>query len=210
MSTQTERGSLGDVPGALMNLVQAQMRLTSDLLESATGMKLETFTQDLQKRLRGGSKSCCHIPPPCWMPRQLGECTSHVSECNTACIDLVITNCDRVARQVSVQASGPNAALAKIQPGSAQLGPFERQTVRACVTVPQGADGKKLEILLWVRGCREHLLRWVISVGTAGVDSCHEVRVNDCPDYLHHWYDHFYCARGCTAGRTGATVSADG
>jgi hypothetical protein len=22
--------------------------------------------------------------------------------------------------------------------------------------------------------------------------------VDDCPDYQHHWYDHFYCHRHCT------------
>jgi hypothetical protein len=21
--------------------------------------------------------------------------------------------------------------------------------------------------------------------------------VDDCPDNIHHWYDHFYCDRGC-------------
>lgn len=214
MNTATSRASLGEVPDALRNLFQAQMRLTSDLVESFTGVKIDRVTDDALQRLRGRGSRCCDIPPPCWMPRQLGECTSHVSECQTACIELVITNCDRVARQVNVQASGPFAALVKIEPAVLQLGPFERQTVRACVTVPQGSDQKRLELLLWVRGCREHLLRWNVSVGTAGVDSCHQVRVDDCPDYRHHWYDHFYCQRGCTHGRTdpvpGTTPGANG
>jgi hypothetical protein len=25
--------------------------------------------------------------------------------------------------------------------------------------------------------------------------------VEDCPDLLHHWYDHFYCNRPCTHGK---------
>ena len=29
---------------------------------------------------------------------------------------------------------------------------------------------------------------------------CHEVRVSDGPDHVHHWHDHFYCNRPC-AGR---------
>jgi hypothetical protein len=24
------------------------------------------------------------------------------------------------------------------------------------------------------------------------------VEVEDCPDLIHHWYDHFYCDRPCT------------
>jgi hypothetical protein len=24
-----------------------------------------------------------------------------------------------------------------------------------------------------------------------------EVEIEDCPDLIHHWYDHFYCERPC-------------
>jgi hypothetical protein len=210
MSTATQKGSLGGVPAALMNLIDAQAKLTSDFVESLTGVSLRTMTADVEKRLRAGSRGCCHTPPPCWMPRQLGECTSHVAECHTACIDLVITNCDRAARAITVQASGPFASIVKIEPAAIQLGPFERQTVRACVTVPQGADRKSLEVLLWVRGCHEHVLRWTIRAGATGMDACHEVRVDDCPDYRHHWYDHFYCVRGCSHGRAAGVAGTHG
>lgn len=206
MSSRTAGGAPADVQDAFMKLMQAQARLTSDLVESVTGVKLGGLAGTARRRLERGGRGCCDVPPPCWMPRQLGECTSHVAECRTACVDLVVTNCDRVARAVTVQASGANEKVVTIEPATLQLGPFERRTVRACLTVPQGADGRKLEVLLWVRGCREHLLRWVVSVGSTGLDSCHEVRVDDCPDYRHHWYDHFYCARGCTHDRIGATI----
>jgi hypothetical protein len=31
---------------------------------------------------------------------------------------------------------------------------------------------------------------------------CNEVEINDCPDMIHHWYDHFYCHRHCQDQRT--------
>jgi hypothetical protein len=36
-----------------------------------------------------------------------------------------------------------------------------------------------------------------VRVGRLCGASCPEVEVDDCPDNIHHWYDHFYCERGC-------------
>lgn len=210
----TRRASLGGLPGALMNLMNAQMRLSADLFESLTGRTAPTMgdVTKLGKNLVGGTRSscgchtrsgCCTIPPPCWMPQPLGECTSHVSKCKTACIRFRITNCDRVQRDIRVDAPGSNAAKVTLSPPSLSLGPMERGTVTACVAIPDDAkDGDQTEILLWVHGCKEYYFRWTVSVGTLGTDSCHEIEVCDCPDYLHHWYDHFYCPRPCPRDRT--------
>jgi hypothetical protein len=213
MSTRSQRASLGGVPDALMQLLDAQLRLGADLFESLTGRAAPTLG-DVARGARelgglaGGraagcapSRGACAIPPPCWMPQPLGECTSHVSPCRTACVRLVVTNCDRVRRTIAVEAAGAGAARVTVSPSSLALGPQERATVSACVAVPDDAKlGERIETLLWVRGCREHYLRWTVSVGTAGLSSCHEVEVCDCPDLLHHWYDHFYCARPCPTG----------
>jgi hypothetical protein len=199
MSTATDRGSFGDVSDAFRSLMEAQVRLASEMLESFTGVRVDDVARDLGRRTR--SARSCEIPPPCWMPRTLGECTSHVAECRTACVELLVTNCDRLGRQVSIQASGEHAGLVEIEPATLHLQPFERRRVRACVSIPQGKQIPSFDVLLWVRGCREHLLRWNVRVGSSGMDSCHQVRVDDCPDYRHHWYDHFYCQRGCTHGR---------
>ena len=94
-----------------------------------------------------------------------------------------------------------------VAPPSLDLGPQERGTISVCIAMPDHAKANdRMEALVWLRGCREYYFRWTISVGTLGLDSCHEVDVCDCPDYLHHWYDHFYCVRPCpTVGRIAGT-----
>ncbi|MGN6193265.1 MAG: hypothetical protein ACTHM4_14145 [Rhodanobacteraceae bacterium] len=219
MATQQQKATLGDLPAALMNLFNAQRRLGTDLFESLTGQPAPSVddVSKLGRSLGFGVSSCrprtgcCAIPPPCWMPQSLGECASHVAKCNTACIRLVITNCDRAKRTITVQATGAGASRVTLSPPSVVLSPQGRATVTACVSVPDDAkNGDKVDTLLWVRGCKEYYLRWTVSVGTIGIDSCHEIEVCDCPDYLHHWYDHFYCARPCPQDRTHIGVSAHG
>ncbi|MGH7504393.1 MAG: hypothetical protein ACRELX_02025 [Longimicrobiales bacterium] len=219
MATQQQKATLGDLPAALMNLFGAQMRLSADLFESLTGQPAPT-AGDVSKLGRtlgfdGSScrprSGCCTMPPPCWMPQPLGECVSHVAQCNTACIRLVITNCDRVKRTITVQAACAGAARVTLSPPSVALPPMERATVTACVSIPDDAkSGEKIESLLWVRGCKEYYLRWTVSVGTLGIDSCHEVEVCDCPDHLHHWYDHFYCVQPCPQDRSRVGAATHG
>jgi hypothetical protein len=208
MATQ-QKGSLGDLPAALMNVFNAQMKLSADLFESLLGQPVPKFDARSLGKVLGQGTGCsprggsCTIPPPCWMPQPLGECVSHVTQCNTACIRIVVTNCDRTRRTVTVQATGKGAQKVTISPPSLDLGPMERDTITACVAIPDDAKtGEKIESLLWVRGCKEYFLRWTVSVGTVGMDSCHEIEVCDCPDTVHHWYDHFYCVRPCPGGRT--------
>jgi hypothetical protein len=115
-----------------------------------------------------------------------------------------------VQRTITAVVSGPNAAKVTLSPPALTLGPQERAVISACVSIPDNATAEKTEVLIWLKGCKEYYFRWTISVGTAGVDSCHEIEVCDCPDYLHHWYDHFYCARPCpTGGRTAGTLTTN-
>jgi len=133
------------------------------------------------------------------MPASLGEVTSFVDRCGRACVRLIVTNCDRAARGVSVRVEGLEGV--EVNPASVQLGPMQRATVEIGYEVPEGTDsGTSREALVWVDGCRQHFLRWTVSVASVGLDSCYEVRVDDCPDYRHHWYDHFYCPRPCPSG----------
>jgi hypothetical protein len=196
------RASLGGLPEAWMNLLRAQMQVGSELYQSLTGQPPPSLA-DLARELgvRGSRRTgatCCTIPAPCWMPRSLGHCTSNVSVCKSACIELAISNCDRVRRTIAVEATGSHAGKVTIEPPSITLGPMEHGTVRVCLATPESAKvGETLESLLWVRGCQEQFLRWTVGIGTLGIDSCHRIEISDCPDYLHHWYDHFYCGRGC-------------
>jgi hypothetical protein len=139
------------------------------------------------------SASCgCDIPPPCWYPKAAGEVTSHVCSGGTATLRIRITNCGPVARAIKVEGEKDM----KVEPAGLQLGPMERGVVTVSTTATDGA-----EHLIWIHGCHDHFIRWTVETSKRGSDSCHELDVEDCPDYLHHWYDHFYCAHPCRSGQ---------
>jgi hypothetical protein len=202
MSDTTSRTNpLGGIPSAFMNFIDAEMAFGRDLFQSLTGVEIPSAADTLRTVRGRTSRSCCRVPPPCWMPRPLGDCVSHVGQCKSACIRLVVTNCDRVKRTVAVEVS-PKSASTTVTPASLALGPMERGSIAVCLA--PGADvpdGTSYQTLIWLRGCQEHFLRWTVSVGTVGFDSCHEIAVDDCPDFVHHWYDHFYCVRGCSTSQ---------
>ena len=83
----------------------------------------------------------------------------------------------------------------------APLGLWERGTVIASLAIPAKAGvGEEREGLIWVRGDRDHVLRWTVRVTSHAGNCCHEVDVADCPDLVHHWYIHFYCERPGSGG----------
>jgi len=188
----TPENAFGAMFAAWRNLFDAQMTFGSQMVQSLTGVTLPS-TGDMMRTLRGHTTGCCHVPPPCWMPKPLGDCVSHVGQCKTACIRVVVSNEDRVTRTFSVESSNKQVT---VTPASLSLGPLERGTISACVDIPQEtAVGTRIETVLRIRGCKEYYLRWMVSVGTIGLDACHEIAVDDGPDLVHHWYDHFYCVR---------------
>jgi hypothetical protein len=142
-------------------------------------------------------QSCgCDIPPPCWMPRELGRVVSHGCPGAKASVRLLITNGGLGPRKMTVDATGAGSGQVSVDPPSLSLGTFETGSVTASVTIPEeGASAT--DVLLWVHGCRDHVLRWRVEVSDDGCSCLHEVDVEDAPDLIHHWYDHFYCARPC-------------
>ena len=62
---------------------------------------------------------------------------------------------------------------------------------------PTDANGQTRKLIVWVDGCQRHYLRWTIVSTCTAQDCCAEVAVDDGPDLVHHWYDHFYCQRDC-------------
>jgi hypothetical protein len=146
--------------------------------------------------VRSKAAGCgCDIPPPCWAPQPMGDVESAVCPGATATVRIHVTNCGATTRTMTIQAVGTGVTLT---PASLPLGPMERGQVVASVTLPANADlGSTREVLVWVRGCHDHYLRWTIYASQRAECGCDEVHVSDCPDYVHHWYDHFYCARPC-------------
>jgi hypothetical protein len=144
---------------------------------------------------RKSAQCGCDIPPPCWAPQPMGDVDSAVCPGATATVRIHVTNCGATARTINIQAVGSGVT---ITPASLPLGPMERGRVVVSVTLPADADlGSRREVLVWVRGCHDHYLRWTIHASPQPDCECDDIHVSDCPDYVHHWYDHFYCDRPC-------------
>jgi hypothetical protein len=183
MSAKTSQQMLADGTQLLVDFVDRGVRLGRDVMESARGVELPGLP----------ASSCgCDVPPPCWYPKAAGEVTSHVCPGGTATLRIRITNCGPTARAIQVE----GGKEMKVEPATLQLGPMERGVVTVSQEVKDGQ-----EHLIWVHGCHDHFIRWTVETAKRGSDSCHELEVEDCPDYLHHWYDHFYCAHPCPGGR---------
>jgi hypothetical protein len=137
------------------------------------------------------------------MPLALGERRCQLKPGDRGTICLVVTNGDFRPHNMVFAATGPSAALVTFSQAGVVLGPKERIAVTATFTLPK--DSKPAEdcrcidheVLLWVRGCRNHYLRWTIDQAVQSRPCCAEVHVADEPDYVLHWYDHFYLPRPC-------------
>lgn len=189
---------------AFSDLIDQGARVGMDLLESLSPSRMPLTMggtlRDLMRRLPRMPSCSCAIPPPCWAPQPLDDVASHVCPGGTATIRIRVTNCGTTSRDVELQLAGTLTGIT-VTPSSLSLGPMERGFAVASGTLPaDSAIGQEFEMLLWVRGCQDHYLRWTVKVARRGTDCCHEVDVDDCPDLIHHWYDHFYCERPCVHG----------
>jgi hypothetical protein len=132
------------------------------------------------------------------MPEDLGEVCTAACPGSIATMTIVVSNEDFRPRSFTAAASGPAGSFVELAPEKFEVGPKERHTVTARMTLPATSqDGLRLEAVLWIRGCRDHFVRWTVRVGDRQRGACRCIDVVDRPDYIHHWYDHFYCVSGC-------------
>lgn len=201
------------IENGLKSLLNAQLLLGKEaikLLGGASGALDAVRGIQLPRRNHG-----CEVPEPCWMPKSLGDfrCCLRPGDSGTVC--LVVTNGDFRPHSYQFAATGPSASAVSFSTASVTLGPKERIAVTATFTVPRdqkpGPDCRCIdhEALLWVRGCRNHYLRWTVDEVAASRPCTREVEVNDEPDYVLHWYDHFYLPRPCL-GALGAGTPGNG
>jgi len=202
MSTTTSARPLSETVEAISDVIRQGMMVGMDLFESLSRDQTVTMLGDSLRKIapqlqRSGSCDC-RIPPPCWIPRALGDVVSHVCPGGTATIRIQVTNCTLASRDIKLEPAAKPGKQIKVEPPSLSLGPMERGFFVASMSVAADAGfGQEDEVLLWIRGCLDHYLRWTVRVAKRGADCCHEVAVDDCPDFVHHWYDHFYCQRPC-------------
>jgi hypothetical protein len=204
MNKKTFEGPLVETAEAISDFITQGARIGIELFESLSRnqatMAVGQLLRNVAPHLKRTGGSSCHIPPPCWMPRTLGDVVSHVCPGGTATIRIRVTNCTMNKRDIRIESVGNPEDIKKLkaEPPILSLGPMEHGLFVVSTPVPANAGfGQEHEILLWVRGCLDHYLRWTVKVAKRGADCCHELEVEDCPDYIHYWYDHFYCQRPC-------------
>lgn len=200
MSDKPPAPSFGEAAQAIGDLFNQGAKLGMAMLGPLVSGSAQMVGSLLQNLNPAHDPSCCgDIPDPCWQPRRLGEVTGFVCAGGTATVRLRVENCTWTKRQVQVVILNPSAGVT-VTPDILDLGPMERGVVAVSLAVaPSAGEGQEFEVLILVRGCNNHFLRWTVKATTRGVNTCcMEVEVKDCADQIHHWYDHFYCHRDCT------------
>jgi hypothetical protein len=186
MSSRSKTDLTEDLGDLVADVLTAPLRIGVGMANALSTLRLPS------------GESCCEIPEPCWMPQPLGEVEGFACPGGTAVLRVRITNCGLDLRKIKVHVTGPDAAHVSIDPVSLALGPKERGRTQLSFTVPANAtDDEEFEAIIWIDGCKLHYLRWIVVAGERSGDCCHEVEFEDCPDLIHHWYDHFYCYRPC-------------
>lgn len=150
--------------------------------------------------LNGQASACCDIPPACWMPKCFGQFESRACPFGTALLRVHVNNCQPTSSDIRIAVKNHGDLEVDITPRTATLGAMECKWFTVAVTIPEDVcKGEIYELIVWVAGCNEHYARWNIQVADGASGTCIDTEIKDCPDYVHHWYDHFYCARPCFA-----------
>ena len=207
MSTSTRRGAVAVAADLLVGLMDLAVRDGEGLLDAFQG---RCTTGLVSRSARdaddadGGASCGCDIPPPCWMPTEPARCQPRRPG-QDRLLRIRVTNCD-----ASPAPSGPGRPTSRATARSRRsldARPDGARRRLVSLTSRGHAGTARIESLIWVHGCNDVVLRWTVSVGTRGATRCHELAVDDCPDFLHHWYDHFYCVRPCPSPPGGRTMA---
>jgi hypothetical protein len=198
-TTDSTKVAMDAFTSAFTTGMQAGREMLSAVFAPAAAMVAQRVesARDMSARASGCS---CEIPDPCWMPERLGPVVSRACPGATARLRIRVTNCGLGTRVVDVELQGNAGGAVSLDNTSVSLEPFESGEVTATVKVPdEGAA--PVDVRIWIRGCRDHVLPWQVSVSGSGCSTTHEVSIDDCPDLVHHWYDHFYCVKPCYGGK---------
>ena len=140
----------------------------------------------------------CEIPPPCWEPQPAGSCCITLTPGSTGTIRVHVSNCGWQRQILGITALGKIAGFLTFEPTTMLLGPMERATFHVTVHAPAGVKGGvSLSGPIIIRGCKDHYIKLDLIVADCAMTTCCDIVIDDCPDHVHHWYDHFYCPRPC-------------
>jgi len=178
---------------------------------------METVTSHLLPAC--GTGAVCAVPQACWMPLSAGQVCTRVQPEADSTIRLLVINDDYRPHNYVLSAAGDNAPLVSFSSTTLTLGPKERAVVEVQFAAPALAHAccpEYHQVLLWVKGCRDHYLNWQVKVSpcrkwleqalsvlplslpSLPASCCvPAVPIHDRPAYTLHWYDHFYCQRDC-------------
>lgn len=171
---------------------------------SQGGVLQEAVSGLLSSMTSGSSGGCgcdgraCHRPDACWLPDRPAAISSAVCPGGKARVCFAVHNCGLSPRDVFLAATGRDAGLATGSPSTASIGALETGRLVAEVSLPEGTECA--ELILWVRGCHDTAIAWTVTACDNGCNTTHEVRIEDCPQTQHHWYDHFAQPKPCRTG----------
>ena len=192
--------AIDQIVSSIAQLVNQQATVFNgvvNLLQQSTGGLFQDVMQSVTQQK---TSTCCDIPEPCWMPLEIAEIECALCPGVSGVVRLRVTNMDFRSHNYTMAAAGADAGRVSFDTPSFTLGPKERRTVTATFKTEldnnQGCPAP-LEALIWVMGCRNHYLRWTIKFHKKEESCCYDVDVHDTPDYVLHWYDHFYHPRDC-------------
>src|SRR5262249_11830013 len=93
----TSTRPLADTIEVLTNAMDEGTKVGLDLLQELARNPATVMISQLLKsagsQMKRSGKCSCDIPPPCWMPRNLGEVVTHVCPGGTATLRVRVTNC---------------------------------------------------------------------------------------------------------------------
>lgn len=144
---------------------------------------------------------CCTIPEPCWMPKSVGEYCCEICDGGKASLTVWLTNEDFRPQTYRIERRGDLSGRVSIHPSTLTLGPKERAKITITFDAPASPGHVAqacYDLLIWIDSCRDYYLRWVLHTRKHPKPCCVELAIADQPDYITHWYDHFYCLKPCT------------
>jgi hypothetical protein len=112
-------------------------------------------------------------------------------------VEFSIANRSLKARHFLVAATGRDASYAKGDPSDTVIEPMGHGVLAAVVRVPAKVESARIDLTLWVRGCRDYIVPVCALVEGERGGALERRSIVEQVDDCHTWRDHFYVSRPC-------------